>query len=75
MQELDITLMIDADGNWIICKADDDHLAIWEEAIGTDVVSAMTNYAIKLKVPAAKPVPVAGTLPDAGDKPLTLAIS
>lgn len=77
MHELNITLMIDDQGKWIICKQDDDALAIWEEANGSDVVSSMATYALALKVSAPKPIPLMGVIPEPtnSDKPVTLTVS
>lgn len=75
MQELDLTIMIDGDGNYIVDRTDNDPLAVWQEAISNDVPANLATYRLKLKVPTPKPIDVNGELPAADGKPLTLTIS
>lgn len=75
MQELDITIMIDGEGNYIVDRTDNDPVAVWCEAIGNDVPANLATYRIKLKVPTPKPIDVTGELPAADGKALTMTIN
>lgn len=75
--ELDLTIMIDDQGNYIVDRTDNDPVSVWCEAISNDVPPVMNTYRIKLRVPTPKPIEVTGELPATipDGKPLTLTIN
>lgn len=71
--ELEITLMIDGDGNYVVDKDPDNIGCRWEEEEGStpNVCKVVT---LKLTVPLPKPATVSGAIPDT-DGPVNITIS
>lgn len=72
LAEIEISFVIDADGDYAIGKDLDDALETYAQDVGG---SGLTRtYTLKLHVPLPKPTEVTGTLPDTeGEATLTIA--
>jgi hypothetical protein len=72
--EIEIFVMIDQDGDYVIAKDADDLGSRYEEEIHSSPPNATRVFALKLTVPMPKATVVTATLPDT-DGPVTVTVS
>lgn len=72
--ELEITIMVDGNGNHVVDRDPDNIGSRWEEDEGStpDVCRVFT---LKLTVPLPKPQTLSAVIPDKGDEPVNITIS
>lgn len=72
--ELEITIMVDGDGNYVVDRDPDNIGSRWEEDEGS-TPNVCRVFTLKLTVPTPKAATLTAVIPDKGDEPVNITIS
>lgn len=72
--EIEFSVMIDGDGNFVVDTDADNLGSKYEDEIGSPP-NVSRVFTFKLTVPLPKPATVTAVVPDKGDEPVNLTIS
>ncbi len=73
-QEIEVHVMIDGDGDYVVDKDPDNLGSRYEEEISSTPPNVSRVFSLKLIVPLPKPTVVQATIPDT-DGPVTVTVS
>lgn len=74
MTEIEFSILIDQDGDFVVAKDADELGTTYEDEISSTAPNASRTFTFKLMVPLPRATEVAATVPDKGNEPVTIEI-